>query len=326
MMTSELVWCDYNTDALTVQKQSEPLVYCVIPHWNLKDDLLECLESLTKQNYDPLQIIVVDNASVDDSVIAVKALYPHVHLIQNQDNEGYARAVNQGIVWALEQRADFILVLNNDTWAEPGMLQELVRVAMANRRAGIIAPKVLHYAQPQRIYSVGDRIYPWSPIPLHIAHNRLDSDKYEGTFQVDYVSGCGMLIRADVIRDVGAFDENFFMYYEDADLCRRVRDAGHIILTAGKARLRHKSATSARRIPVKIRQIKARNRVIFYCRYQHGPHPLFTLLYLFLTALLAIFSDAVHGEWKLIAAYCQGLSEGIAIIRFERHKSKSGAG
>lgn len=315
MTTSESFLRDYSIESSPAQTHAEPLVYCVIPNWNLKDDLLECLGSLLGQGYDSLQVVVVDNASTDDSVRAIQSLYPHVHLIQNQVNEGYARAVNQGITWALSRSADFVLLLNNDTWVEPGMLRELIHVSMDNPQAGVIAPKVLHYVQPQRIYSVGDRKYPWSPIPLHVAHNRLDNFKYEGILQVDYVSGCGMMIRADVIRDVGALDESFFMYYEDADLCRRIRDAGYMILTVGKAHLRHKAATSARRIPVKIKRIKARNRVVFYCRHRHGPHPYLTVVYLFLTALLTLSRDALRGDWNLITAYLKGLSEGIDIIR-----------
>lgn len=286
------------------------LVVTVIPNWNLKKDLGECLDSLQKVSYSPHQVIVVDNGSTDGSPDFVTVQYPWVHLISLPENRGYAAALNAGIARALEWGAEYVLALNNDTVVEPGALTRLVEVLASDETIGVAAPKLLYYDHPERIYSLGDRTYRWLPVPLSFGRRWRDRSLFTGVLEFDYVTGCAMLIRSRVFREIGLFDTSFFMYYEDADFCRRVRQHGYRIVCVGDAIIYHKAALSANTNKVFLHRIRARNRVRFYRRYRHGPHPWLTYLVLILVALYRSAADILRGRNQLVKAYLEGLWEG----------------
>ncbi len=288
---------------------SDKLVVTVIPNWNLKADLSECLDSLRQVSYSPHRIIVVDNGSTDGAPDYIATRYPWVHLIIFPENRGYAAALNAGILQALEWNASYVLALNNDTVIEAEALSRLVEVMESDERIGIAAPKVLYFHNPKRIFSLGDRIYRWLPMPLGFGYKWPDLPFFSRILEFDYVTGCAMMIRNSVFKNIGLFDISFFMYYEDADFCRRARDYGYRIVCVGDAIVYHKAALSSRKL-VSIYRIRARNRVRFYRRYRHGPHPWLTYLVL---GLVAAYRCAVHilsGRVYLVKPYLQGLWEG----------------
>ena len=128
----------------------------VVPNWNLKADLAECLDWLRRASDSPHQIIVVDNGSTDGSVELVAANYPDVILIALPENRGYAAALNAGIMRALEMGAEYVLALNNDTVVPPEALTQLVSPLARDETIGIAAPKSLYFSHSDRIYSLGD--------------------------------------------------------------------------------------------------------------------------------------------------------------------------
>lgn len=286
------------------------LVVTVIPNWNLKADLGECLDSLSRVTYSPHRVVVVDNGSTDGSPDFVTARYPWAHLIVLPQNRGYAAALNAGIVHALALGANYILVLNNDAVVEEEALTRLVDVLAADETIGLAAPKVLYYDHPERIFGLGDRAYRWLPVPLGFGYKWRDRPRFAGIMEFDYVTGCAMLIHAHVFQDVGLFDTGFFMYYEDADFCRRVRERGYRIVCVGDAIVYHKASLSAGKDKAFTRRIRARNRVRFYRRYRHGPHPLLTYLLLGVVALWRSAIDLLRGRGQLVKPYLQGLLEG----------------
>ena len=288
-----------------------PCVCIVIPTWNLCDPLLECLHSLTALDYSHYQVVVVDNASTDGTGEAVENVFPDVHIITNDANRGYAGGLNVGIRYALENSADYVLALNNDTIVEPTFLNRLVQVAESDGRVGIVSPKVLDESDRRRIqFSLGERVYGWSPVPLSIGHRKPDGPQYSGRMEFDYVSGCAILIKRRVFEEIGLFDTSFFMYYEDADFCRRARDRGYRILCVGDAIIWHKTTLSGRQDLTASRRVRARSKVKFYRRYRHGPHPVLTYLYLVMSALVTVSSDLVAGRGSLVMPYLRGWWEG----------------
>ncbi len=289
---------------------SQPLVTAVIVNWNLKKDLGECIDSLFSVDYEPLKIIVVDNASSDGSVDYVTAQYPLIELLSLPTNQGYAGGVNQGILRALEMQADYVFVLNNDTVIEPQTVSRLVEVLEADVAIGIVAPKVLFYHQRERIFSLGDRVYPWLPLPLGFGYGKRDHPRYKTVMEFDYVTGCAMMIRQKVFHEVGYFDPTYFMYYEDADFCRRVRDHHYRIFCVGNAIIYHKAAQGTRQDKPRFIQMRARNRVRFYRRYRHGPHPWLTYIALGMMAAWYSFWYIIRGDYRLISPYFRGLWEG----------------
>jgi GT2 family glycosyltransferase len=287
-----------------------PLVVTVIPNWNLKKDLGECLDSLQNQTYSPLQVVVVDNGSSDGSPEFIERNYPEIKCIALPENRGYAGALNEGIKLALDENAEYILALNNDTIANPDAVNQLVSLLEGCPEIGIASPKVLYYDRPKRIYRLGDRRYSLLPMPLGFGNKWYDHPRYSGVMDFDYVSGCAMLIRARLFRQIGLFDPGYFMYYEDSDFCRRARDNGHRIVCVCDAIIYHKASLSARKEKAFITEIRARNRARFYHRYRHGPHPWLTFAAIGIMAIWRAIGYLVNGQGELIKPYLRGLFKG----------------
>mgnify|MGYP001110058261 CR=1 FL=1 len=298
------------------------LVVTIIPNWNLKTDLGECLDSLSRITYPTHRVIVVDNGSNDGSQEFINNEYPWVELIALPKNLGYAGALNVGIKKALEWGADYVLALNNDTVISPGTIQRLVEVIESDKTIGIISPKILNFYNPRKIYSLGERMYDWLPLPFSFGRGWPDIPIFSRIWEFDYVTGCAMMIRTSLFQEVGLFDSSFFMYYEDADFCRRVREYGYRIICVGDVEVYHKVSKSAKKTESFIHRIRSRNRIRFYRRYKHGPHPWLTIATLIIMAFYRSVMYVLSGRVNLVVPYLSGLWEGWqespATYRLER--------
>jgi len=283
----------------------ESKVFIIIPNWNLKDDTIICVRSVLAGSYAQQRVVVVDNGSSDGSVEALSEHFGEaIDLIVSCENIGFAAAVNLGIRYALSQGADWVLILNNDTTVAPDMLEQLMAVATSRPDIGILGPAIFYYNQPDRVWHLGDRHPSWSPIPFRISANILQTEK--GILPVNYVTGCGMLIRREVFQTIGMFDEGYFMYYEDADFCRRAEQAGFSIACVPAARMWHKVSGSTRGDISYQLYLKTRSRVRFYRRH----YSLVSLGYLILNILCSILIEAFKGNKKTVRAYIKGFYHG----------------
>ncbi len=289
---------------------SEPLVVVVIPNWNLKKDLGECLETLKASDYPNLEVIVVDNASVDGSADFVRTQHPWAQVIERADNGGYAAALNTGMRAAAGRNPAYYLALNNDTLLPPQTITQLVAVMEADPRIGIAAPKVIYHDHPERIFSLGDRIFPWLPLPVRYGLKQHDRPEYGALMEFDYVFGCALLIRSDLLRQIGLLDASYFMFYEDADFCRRARDAGWRIVRVGSAIVHHKASLSVKQRKPQMVYYRARNRSRFYRRYRHGPAPFFTAAALLIGSAWTILKAVLSGRGAEIGPYVRGAWQG----------------
>jgi len=223
----------------------QPSVSVILVNWNGRNDTLECLHSLAKVSYAPMHIIMVDNASADDSVDAVKREFPSVEVIPNKTNLRFAGGNNIGIKHALERGSDYILLLNNDTTVDAEFLTELVKAADADPGIGMVGAKIYYYDDPKRIWFAGGRIEWWKGWISHIGLREEDRGQYDTARAVDYITGCCLLVKRPVIEKIGNLDEQFFMYGEDVDWCLRVCKAGFRLVYEPKAKIWHKLSVSA---------------------------------------------------------------------------------
>ena len=288
-----------------------PRVVVVIPNWNLKNDLSECLDTLSKSTYPNLEVVVVDNASSDGSAAHLAQNYPWVTLVALSENSGYAGGINAGIraVWA--QQPDYILALNNDTLLPEDTITALVQTAESDPGFGIIAPKIFYHPSRDRIFSLGDRVYKFWPVAVRYAVKAKNRPAFDRLMEFDYVIGCAMLIRAQVIREIGLFDTSFFMFFEDSDFCRRARDAGWRVIRDGRISIFHKASLSVRKVKPQMTRLRARNRIRFYRRYRHGPLPLLTQVALLAGTLFKVLGFFFSGQWAAIPVYLRGTLEGL---------------
>ena len=288
-----------------------PLVVVVIANWNLRKDLLECLGSLYVTEYPNMRVIVVDNNSSDDSVEAVARAFPQAQLIARSDNGGYAAALNDGIRAGAVFDPDFFLILNNDTLVPRDTLRKLVDVLLSDPRAAFAAPKIIYHDHPERIFSLGDHIYPWLPLPVRVGRKAYDRPAYSKTQEYDYLFGCALLMRTESLKQVGLFDTSFFMYYEDADICRRMRDSGWKNIRVGSAVISHKASMSSKQVPNQMVYLRARNRSWFYRRYRHGPSRAATFLALLFGSITTILTYFFTGKRLIIQPYVSGALDGL---------------
>jgi hypothetical protein len=221
-------------------------VWIVVLNWNGLSDTLACLESLRALHYAKRRIIVVDNGSTDGSVAALRSAGSPfaIELIEAGKNLGYAGGNNLGIRYALDRGADFVLILNNDTTVDPMLLDELVGAAERHPDVGCFGPWIFYMQEPDRLWFTGSE---WEPAAAAFTapwKGRLASELPNETMSTEYVCGAALFFRATVARQVGLFDERFFLVCEDSDWCFRVRRAGFGCVTVPSARVWHKIGTS----------------------------------------------------------------------------------
>lgn len=284
-----------------------PLVYILTLNWNRYNDTLDFLRSCSLITYTNFEIIVIDNGSTDTSTTIIKSQFPTIKQILNEKNLGFAAGINVGIRYALEQNADFVFLVNNDTTLHADILTHLIN-GITQSEAYLAAPAIYFMSRPDHIWSAGAmrrkitlEIKPCTPV--------LDSTKM---FNVDVITGCGMLMRRECLTEIGLFDEQFFMYYEDMDYCLRVRARGLAIVVVPEAMMWHKVATSSGGSgSPNERYHMAKSSVLFFRKHIYGWRWGVVIPYRTVSAIKSIVRLVRQRRWIAARAYLVGLYHGI---------------
>jgi GT2 family glycosyltransferase len=261
----------------------KPPVGNVIVNHNLKDSLRETLQSFQKVNYPDVRIVVSDNASKDGSQEMVRKQFPDVHLLAHEKEQGYARAASLGMAFLADQ-TKYIFSTTNDVLADPEILNVLVKYAEVNSDVGVFGTKIYFFDRPDVLWHAGGRIHPLHGHSYHIGWERRDHPRYNQTRECDFVTGCGFLLRSEVLRKIGYFKEDLIFYSEDAELCYRYREAGYRVVYVPAAKMWHKTGTTlAKNRPVQLRY-STRNGLYLIQRHRIGYYPLSLLVHLFVVS------------------------------------------
>ncbi|MGD0664400.1 MAG: glycosyltransferase family 2 protein [Rhabdochlamydiaceae bacterium] len=213
-------------------------VTLVILNWNGKNDTLACLESLKSHR----EIIVVDNGSEDNSVEEIRKQFPSVRVIETGINLGYAGGNNVGIEAALKEGADAVLLLNNDTIADPGMVEAFIQSAEATPSIGIWGGYPLRFSNPEHLDHLGGI---WNSEKGDFELIGLNEKKgFQTGIPLDYVCGCSIFVRREVFEKIGLLETKFFLFWEEADFSMRAKKAGFGIGVCYGALLLHKVSAS----------------------------------------------------------------------------------
>jgi len=220
--------------------QKLPSVNIIILNWNGLKDTVECIQSLQRIDYPAFSVMIVDNGSSGGSEARIRDQFPEHTLIINSENIGFSAGNNIGIQRSLKDGAKYVLLLNNDTEVAPDFLRILVETVEADPRIGAAGPIIYYHEQPQTVWSAGGNL-DWSGRAQMIGLNEIDSGQFAGSYQdVDFVSGCALLVKTTVLERVGMLDERFFNYFEETEWCVRIRRSGYRIVNAPNARIWHK--------------------------------------------------------------------------------------
>jgi len=234
----------------------------ILVNYRRPGDTIACIESLRRSTYMNYEIVLIDNASGDGSVDQIQSRFPELHVVQNRENVGFAAGNNTGLELLLSGTYALALLLNNDTVVEPGSLAALVKAMHSYPRAGILGPKILYYNRSGIIWFAGGVLNAASGAVSHRGILETDHGQHNEPGPCDFVTGCCLLVRRDVVEQIGMLDPNFFAYFEDADFCLRARRAGFDIRYEPSARIWHKvSSTSQWDSPVYL-YFTLRNRLI----------------------------------------------------------------
>lgn len=221
--------------------KTQPKVAIVICNWNKKEYVLNCITSVRKLNYSNYDIIVVDNASIDGSVQAIKKQFPDQFIIENEYNKGGSGGFNTGIRYALDKQIyKYIYLLDNDVIVDKDALISLVEEMEADENMAIAGSKIYIMDEPNRIQELGAFI-DWEQANILLNKNfLLEEEPITDNQVVDYVAACSLIVRVQAVEKVGLMNEEYFLYYDDIDWAQRIHLAGYSIKAIAKSKVWHK--------------------------------------------------------------------------------------
>lgn len=264
-------------------------LFVIIVSWNSKKDLSRCLDALLGAS-GAFEVVVVDNASTDNSVEMVRQKYPQVNLLVNEQNLGYTGGNNVGLRYALDRGADYILLLNDDAIVEQSSIAQLLEATIHYPEAGFLGPAVYSWEEKDTLLSAGGFFNErWQ-----VTHRNTNA-RAAGAMEVDFLSGCALLLKREVISDIGLLDERFFAYHEDVDWCYQAKQAGFKLLVVPEAKIWHPDTRQRDANSPTLAYYMTRNTLLFLSKHQLGR---LIILRKFITYLLRWANWSLNPKWR----------------------------
>ncbi len=264
----------------------QPVIGIIIVNWNRKADLLRCLKSVQTTDYPCYQVVVVDNGSTDGSVEAVRESFPAVTLLLQTENLGYTGGNNLAIRYLLDRQVDYFFLLNNDALIDEQTLSILVDTAWQNPSAGFLGPLVLTIEKPDVILTAGGSLVNgWRAEQRGIGE--VNCGQYAIPEEVDYISGCALLVPRRVIEQIGVLDEDFFSYDEDMEWCRRGNKHGWQVLLVPRAKAWHPDTRLRDEDAPIVSYYIARNNLMFAQKQKLGLRITLSILFYYVRTMLS---------------------------------------
>jgi GT2 family glycosyltransferase/ubiquinone/menaquinone biosynthesis C-methylase UbiE len=301
-------------------KSKQKLVSAVIVTSNRKKELIKCIDSLINQTYKNIQIIVVDNGSRPSVITWLPKQYPQVVLVTNDGNYGPSKGRNQGIKAAT---GEYILFMDDDAIADQRMVESLFNVLVKEKKAGAVQPLMYDKENKKILLGAGHDISVYTGRIKAWGVREEDIGQYNGVREVP-MCGCVWMIKQTVIKKIGNFDEDYFIPYEDSDLCLRARRAGFKLFCTSDAKAYHPvyKKTFVNKnlewigITSKERAFRvARNKIIYMRKFSPFPANLFFFLVL-LPLMVGVHSLIILSTFRLdvFLRYWMGVIAGVLFI------------
>ena len=299
----------------------------VVVNWNGGDQNLECLESLVRQGLLPAEIVFVDNGSKDGSVEAVERRFPGLVLLRNRENLGFGEGANQGAREALARGAELVFFVNNDVELPDGTLARLEEALARSRELGIVGPRVLYKDEPGVVWCAGGMLTWKQNLSTLLGHKEKDGPRWRESRDVDYVAGCALLARREVLEKVGLFDARYFAYMEDVDLCLRAKRAGFRVGLVGDAAAHHatSSATGGGYNP-RRKYMMGVNSIWFLKQHARAREWIRFLAFDVLTLPFLWIAGLFRGQARAVVGKALGIYDGLRGKRVTSASLSKGAG
>lgn len=288
-----------------------PLVYIILVNYNGYKDTIECVNSLKKISYKNYKIVVVDNASSDNSVEILMEELSNCMIIESKKNIGFAGGNNLGIKYALNHNADYIMLLNNDTIVESQFLNDMINSFNVNNKIGIVGCKIMYYPEKNIIWYGGGYIDWFKFIGAHYGMRQIDKGQCNNKKEIDFVTGCCMLVKREVFEKVDLLSEDYFMYFEDVDFCVKVKNAGFMIWYNPEAVIYHKVGLSSGGEESSFSiEWCTRNRLLFMNKYKNNVSKFNFMLskaFFYSTRCIRFFQYVIGNEYNKSKAIINGI-------------------
>ena len=268
-----------------------PDVVIIILNWNGCEDTRACLESVYAVRNITFHVVVVDNGSKDGSIVRLRRQFADLEIIELATNTGYAAGNNMGLRRAMEYNPRAVLLLNNDTILSPECPGRLYSCLMRDEKVAAAVPKIYYAHAKKMIWYAGGSIN-WLRVSVHQDGYRLmDAGQFDREKEVQFATGCALMVKTAWFRKYGGLDESFYSYYEDMDLSLRIRQSGHKLIYCPAAVLWHRVGAGAKAEDYSPYYLyyQTRNRLRAFSRYRSW----FYVLYAFLFGSIVYFKIRV---------------------------------
>ena len=287
-------------------------VSAIVLNYNRVDALLECINSLLKQEYPLTEIIVVDNNSSDESGSAIKDNFPTVKLIENDRNYGAIEGKNIGLRAALKNDPDFIFLLDNDLVADPKCVSQMVNLGISEKNIGMVGAKIYDYDHKDVILSCGSKIDFTQNIIRQYGRGEKDVGQYDKVMDVDHLGAGHTLIKKQVFDLVGILDSKFIGYgYEDVDFSVRAKKAGFRIVCCPSAIVWHKPHSGIGNYSFNKKYLEAKNSIYFMKKHGTFETWIKYLFFAFFGIAYAFLLEVPKGNWRGVWGKARGLWDGF---------------
>jgi GT2 family glycosyltransferase len=294
-------------------------VAIILVNWNGFEFTQACLDSLRKVDYPDFRVILVDNASQKQEGERLKKAFPEIELICNSENLGFAGGNNTGIRKALEEGFSYVMLLNNDTIVEPDFLGQMILKFSQNSRLGVIQPLICFLHDRTQIWSAGGT---WNAFlgRATTLGDRNPVDNFNLTNQnLDWATGCCMLITREALLKTGLLNESYFAYFEDVEWSLRFREKGFEIALAKKAKIYHEAGASSKKkhsegtLSPKVFYYHVRNQFFLIRSQVHGFATPFAWTYHSFRFLAWMSYFCLRGRFQKLKSVARGIKDGISM-------------
>lgn len=245
----------------------------ILVNYNGYEDTKECIESIKKNTYHNYKIIIVDNASPDESGKLLDNEYSgdkDIIVILNRENAGFSEGNNIGLKYASEEKLDYVLMLNNDTIVDSDFLYKLIKGARKTNFKGLYSGKILYYFDKDKIWFAGGKYNYFKGTASHEGVNENDGKYYNTTRKIEFICGCCIFMSMEIYHQLGNLSDEYFLYAEDLDYSLMAQNKNISMYYIPEARIYHKVSASTSKISILSQYYMIRNRFYIISKFHYG--------------------------------------------------------
>lgn len=290
-----------------------PSVAIILVNWNGLEFTRACLSSLEKVDFPYFQVILVDNDSKKPEGQVLKKEFPKLVLLENEQNLGFAGGNNVGIQKALEMGFSHLMLLNNDTLVEPDFLGKMMLAFSKNPKLGVLQPMICFLDEPEKIWSAGGKWISWLARAKTLGDRKSLKTYRISSTQLDWATGCCMLLTREAILQSGLLNEQYFAYFEDVEWSLRIRNQGFEIGLVPEAKIYHEAGASSKKshsegtLSARVFYYHVRNQFYLLRSQKAG----LGFLYHLGRFKLWIFYFLLRGRFQKLKALATGIKDGL---------------